>query len=735
MSRLTSRHPLNLYYHGGEYVKICGSQDGYFPDFGHHLAGEMGGVWLHPIKLLDGFWLKVTDLERGISVWARADAFVSEPWGGRFEYDHWLGHIPVSIERSQFAPEREKGFVADYRVFANAGLPVRLRLELLVRTDLRPVWFSEQAGVVDGDRDVPVEIADRQVLVKDQDNSWFVRVGTDLPGTAVEADPELYGPEFTAGAGCGISFAAEVELQAGETFDFRLFAAGSYTSQEECDRSYELISQRHEALLAEKQALYREIAERASLEIEGEPGLNEAFAWAKWNNQWLVQTVDGLGRGLTAGGPTYPWWFGCDSTYALQGVLAIGDPGLARDTLDLLLKKSEETNGNGRVVHEITTLGAVANPGNTQETAHYIAFVWEMFQWTGDEALLRRHYDYCVKGIEWLLGEMDPDGDLFPSGYGIIEIAGLNMELIDSAVYTAQALRAMAAMSGFFGEHERSAKYGELAERAAEAVNRVFWREADGLYADAVAPREMVAAKREAMVSLAEKHGVAGYGEYMERILQDTAGQEGDIPWLLNKNWVIVTPMEAGIADPDKAARALETMRSDVFVGEYGTYLSGILQQGTMTISTGVHAVAEAENGHPDEALELLRRMLRTFSSALPGSFSEMSPDYGCVVQAWTLYALAVPVIRGFFGVRPQAHRRVLRLNPQLPAVWHDRECKLSGLNIAGVRFDIVIRPGTDGQGRVVTVRNDERWRVVLELNGERLESDEPWIEWEVGGK
>ncbi|WP_270619985.1 glycogen debranching protein [Paenibacillus macerans] len=530
MSRLTSRHPLNLYYHGGEYVKICGSQDGYFPDFGHHLAGEMGGVWLHPIKLLDGFWLKVTDLERGISVWARADAFVSEPWGGRFEYDHWLGHIPVSIERSQFAPEREKGFVADYRVFANAGLPVRLRLELLVRTDLRPVWFSEQAGVVDGDRDVPVEIADRQVLVKDQDNSWFVRVGTDLPGTAVEADPELYGPEFTAGAGCGISFAAEVELQAGETFDFRLFAAGSYTSREECDRSYELISQRHEALLAEKQALYREIAERASLEIEGEPGLNEAFAWAKWNNQWLVQTVDGLGRGLTAGGPTYPWWFGCDSTYALQGVLAIGDPGLARDTLDLLLKKSEETNGNGRVVHEITTLGAVANPGNTQETAHYIAFVWEMFQWTGDEALLRRHYDYCVKGIEWLLGEMDPDGDLFPSGYGIIEIAGLNMELIDSAVYTAQALRAMAAMSGFFGEHERSAKYGELAERAAEAVNRVFWREADGLYADAVAPREMVAAKREAMVSLAEKHGVAGYGEYMERILQDTAGQEGRHP-------------------------------------------------------------------------------------------------------------------------------------------------------------------------------------------------------------
>lgn len=42
MAGITSRHPFNLYYNAGEYIKICGAQDGYFPDFGHHVPNEMG---------------------------------------------------------------------------------------------------------------------------------------------------------------------------------------------------------------------------------------------------------------------------------------------------------------------------------------------------------------------------------------------------------------------------------------------------------------------------------------------------------------------------------------------------------------------------------------------------------------------------------------------------------------------------------------------------------------------
>ncbi|MFF2016604.1 glycogen debranching protein [Paenibacillus sp. NPDC058177] len=731
MARTTSKHPFNLYYNGGEYVKICGTQDGYFPDFGHHVANEMGGVWLHPIKLLDGFWLKLTDKKRNISVWSRADGFISEPWGSRFQYDHGLSYIPVSMERTQFAPEHVKGMTAAYEIKHYGDEELQLQVELLFRTDLRPVWYSDEVGIHDGAADEATVLNPREVLVKDSSHDWYTLVGTDLPGDQVETRPDLYGPEFTAGAGCGIAFRTELRLAPGEKHSFNLFVAGSHTSREEVEETYRHLSAHYASLLAEKREVYNAIADRAKLTIEGENEWNEAFTWAKWNNQWLIQKVDGIGRALTAGGPTYPWWFGCDNTYSLQGVLAIGDPQLAKDTLNLLLQKSEEVNGNGRFIHEVTTLGAVSNKGNTQETAHYIAFVWDLFLWTGDEELLRRHYDYCVKGIDWLLGEMDPDGDLFPSGYGIIEIAGLNMELIDSAVYTAQALRAMAEMSGYLQDSEAQNKYSELAQRCADAVNKYFWQEEEGLYADAVAPASDVAPKVDYMVSLAEGQGINDYREYVDGLLaasgEDVSADRG---WLLNKNWVIVTPMEAGIAEPDKARRALDNMRNDTFIGEYGTYLSGMYQQGTMTISTGVHAVAEVANGNPDAALDLLNRMKRSFSRVMPGSFSEMSPDYGCVVQAWTIYAIAVPFIRHFFGVEPFAANQELKIKPQLPAAWNGKACSLEHLVVADAQFDLTLTQN-DGTLKAV-IHNEAGWKVTVDWNGETVTSSEKHIELEL---
>ena len=48
----------NPYLTAGDKTYIIGTQDGNFPDLGGHTPGEMGGVWNHLIKLLDGFWVK-----------------------------------------------------------------------------------------------------------------------------------------------------------------------------------------------------------------------------------------------------------------------------------------------------------------------------------------------------------------------------------------------------------------------------------------------------------------------------------------------------------------------------------------------------------------------------------------------------------------------------------------------------------------------------------------------------
>lgn len=716
-----SKHPFNVYLTAGEYMKVIGTQDGYFPDFGHHVANEMGGVWLHPIKLLDGFWLRLTDLDRDLSVWSKADEFISHPWGSQFRYDHNLGHIPVAVERTQFAPELEKGFVARYELFNYSKTETRLNLQLLARTDLRPVWFSETIGIRDGE-DVIEKKSDRLALAKDSGNDWFALIGTDLPGDQYESG-QLYGPEFTSGNGRGVKFETTVTLQPQERLTFHLFVAGSYASEEECERTYSVITGDYDELLEAKMRACEAIRQRAELEVEGEPEINEIFAWVKWNNQWLVQQVDGIGRGLTAGSPTYPWWFGCDNSYSLQGVLALGDHQLAKDTARLIHDTSVKANGNGRIIHEVTTMGAVANTGNTQETAHYIALVWEMYRWIGDRSILEQNMEYCEKGIDWLLGEMDPDGDLLPSGYGIIEIAGLNMELIDSAVYTAKAVQAIASMSRELGDEAKAAEYSRLAERIIRAVNDMYWNEREGLYADAVAPKKDIVPKVDFMVSMAEKRGAADYQAYLERTLAEVDDENEDRGWIINKNWVISTPMEAGIADRDKGERAIANMRNEDFIGEYGSYLSGSFRQHTMTISTGVHAVAEAKYGNAEASLDLLKRMNRTFSKVLPGSMSEMSPDYGCVVQAWTVYALVVPIVSHFIGLQPEAYNNQLVIQPNLPSSWEGKWVRLRNALVGSSSVDVSVK--SDNGQLFAEIRNESGLEITVSWNGKTVTSSE----------
>ena len=43
------------YVTAGDRVYMVGHQDGSFPELGWHIEKEMGGIWDHPVKLMDGF--------------------------------------------------------------------------------------------------------------------------------------------------------------------------------------------------------------------------------------------------------------------------------------------------------------------------------------------------------------------------------------------------------------------------------------------------------------------------------------------------------------------------------------------------------------------------------------------------------------------------------------------------------------------------------------------------------
>lgn len=696
-----------------EAVKVITTQEGYFPDFGHHQDYEMGGIWLHPIKLFDGFWLRFHDHGAAHpATWVAADTCRVFPWGVEQSAGHYgstLGSTPVRITRTLVAPEEAHGVLVTYRL-QNDGNARTVSLEFLARTDLHPVWFSDTAGWQDGDDHGQWLEQEGLFLAKDGQNEWYASLGASRKPDRT-AIGQQFGPEITAGRGVSVSlFYDSLPLAADEELELTFFLAGSFESKEDCLSQHARLSG-GEDFLSSKKARYDALAARCRL-TGVDPRFSDICEWIRVHSDWLTVDAGRFGRGLTAGAPEYLWWFGCDSCYAVQGLLATGEAQLARDTLLLLLRYSEQCNGDGRIAHEIVTSGVCANPGNTQETAHFLTAIWLYCEWTGDFSILDEAFPYLEKSVAWLR-EQDEDGDLFPSGYGIMEIPGLNSELIDTAVYACTAYDAFSNMCRRLGRTAQAQEYADLAARVRDAVNTGLWDDRAGLYCDAFTSLPEVEGKLSQILGRASGEEGERLRRYAQELLEEKrALGSRESGWLLNRNWVICLPMEMGLAPEDKAQRALDTMDTPQFVGPFGAYLDALSRSRTMTISTGALAVSQARYGHPDRALRLLCRMFSTFGMAGPATLPEMSPDYGCFVQAWTVYAAFVPIVRYFFGIQPDADKGRLVIAPCPPAGWEN--AALEHVPVLG--GSVSVRLEKTAQGLRCTVEGDPKAPVVFSL-------------------
>ena len=659
------------YVTAGDRAYLIGTQDGKFPDMGQHIPGEMGGLWLPPIKLIDGFEARIAQAgsDREIPLSESAE-MVAYPYGNLFRYGRVLDGLEV--DRFQFSPDQRQGLIVEYRFRNASDRARRLRLQWAVKTDLRPGWYADRLGIRDGEDVVDWDPKDRIFIARDLDNPWFCVWGAVPSADARRAEH----PHPIQTHGRGVTAASEhtVTVGAESTSTLTFVISGSTHSQSEAVGIYHDLAEHHAVLLTQKVAHYRSIINRARIRIP-DPRLEEVYSWVRINMEWLVRDVPGVGRGLSGGFMEYPWWFGTE-TYSLEALTASGDFALARQTLRLLRKYSDQVNGNGRIPHEITTDGQVVNRGNTQETAQFVMTVGKVFEWTGDRDFAREMYPAVQRAIAWLQDQMDQKP--FPEGYGIMEVYGLNAELIDVAVYTQQALEAAARIAESLNDTDAKVRYGKLASGLKDRINRRFWIEPDGTYADFYGSKSQAVSAAEGAIRQIGFRRAAGELSgrdrdliaYYERLkAKFSAMPEGDRAWITNKNWVIATPMETGIAPRSRAIRLLDEIRRENS-GAYGPYLSAVERRSMMTISTGVQAVAEGEYGRTDEAMWYVGRIVQTFNRVTPGSISEMMPDHGCFTIAWTSYGIVVPLIEHVFGIRPDAANKTIVFEPHLPTGW-----------------------------------------------------------------
>jgi len=715
----------------GDRVYIIGHQDGSFPDLGWHVTGEMGGVWDHPIKLMDGFTASIKTQDDNQSFCLdKAERFINYPMANRHHFS-WTEENMV-VDRTQFIPDGVEGAMVEFRITNQGTESKEIIFSFTGMIDLRPTWLGERTAMIDGEDDISFDEKTSAVMAKDKNNPWFTAFGSTLPAR-YSNDPTGCQPVARKGLGKDATLSYSLTLPAQVEVIIPIFIAGSYQSEEALWANYDIIKTNGQEKLLQKIDRYKKIDNTSRLTIPDKE-IMQMYEWLKYNTDWLVRNVPEQGIGLSAGLPDYPWWFGADATYSLQGVLATGDHALARNTILLLNKISHLTNNNGRVVHEVSTNGSVYNPGNINETAQFITLVNHYYAWTGDKELITQLYPDLKKGMNWLLQERDPDGNHYPNGSGMMEIPGLEseLEMIDVAVYTQQALVSIAELARAVGENDGAVEYQKLADELKIKINSEWWQPLESSFGDfrgtVAEATPILDAALIRSDTLGKTWAVAELKNTQKQMKRYAAGQR--VPHVIYHNWVVNTPMETGIADTDKAQIALK--KAKTYENPYGAFVTGIDRTeeadsvvlksrkkifsytgAVMTLPTSVLAVGAANYGNVEEALGYMHKLHQSFSYALPGSMYEVSPDFGMITQAWNIYGVAVPIVKQFFGIQPMAYEKRISISPNLPSSWN--EASIEHVKVGDNSVSISInRKGDHQEYRIQQTVSD--WTIIFNV-------------------
>ena len=588
-----------------------GSMDGSFPRVGR-LDGDQGGIWCHPIKLVDTFGFEVLEAE-------------TKPWRllgpTRFEHDFASASFHferngINATRRDFVPGNEPALVSWLTLRNNTGRPRELTLRFLAAVHLRPSYESQ---LPDG----PDVVEYRDGLFEGSDlamkGKWGVVFGSD-------ASPTDHG---TAGTNGFLSYRVKLPAHGESTLQF--LVVGEHQGGVEAARArFQSIAQQTTGLLDSRQALYRErILGGVKFECS-DPAMNDAFLCAKAN---VLMSVMDLrphypAPFLAAGFPIYTWLFGCDSLHSTPGVAAAGFDEAARGTLECLLRFAGE---HQQGAHEVASNGRLLGWDHIQETPQLVAACWRHFQWTGDRRFLEKAYPVCREIIAHALATADPDADGYLEGPGLMEQAGMGPERIDSVCQLYAAFQALAGMAEALGEPGADENL-RRAEELKKRFNRDWWNPTVNMWACSL---------------------------------------RRDGTHTLDDFWAVVFPQQVGIADLDKAAIALNRIEKEWVNEEWGfvhQWKPKIAGEGVGVVHNNVLAQTAFAHGRADLGWRLLQKSAKApLQERMLGAFDETIPGGGDLVQLWSFGPFLECVIEGLAGVRPQAGAYRVDLFPQLP--------------------------------------------------------------------
>ncbi|MBK8249558.1 MAG: hypothetical protein IPK85_19495 [Gemmatimonadetes bacterium] len=405
------------------------------------------------------------------------------------------------------------------------------------------------------------------------------------------------------------------------------------------------------------------------------------FAWARTRlANFLTSNLQGR-HGLVAGyaptrpgwnhsRPGYAWFFGRDTCWCVDAMLALGMFEEARAAIDLLASTADVT---GKVAHEVSMSGVVHYDA-ADATPLFVRAVAQFAAWTGDVDTVRRWWPAVRRAVSYVAA-CDRDHDGLPEndgiGHGWIEMGPLGGGSVTSYV-AACWIDAL----------------GRIAE-VAQAVDRewVPWL---------VASRQKAVA---AMEGLRLPNGRLA-------LHRDASGRlESELTALA------AVPIALGVDRSSSRDEVLRALAHPRFMSSWGLRLipvdsprydpKGYHSGAVWPLFTGWAALADAVAGEGDRAVERLGTIAGLIGQRNLGAFDEvLHGETGdgagvCSDQAWSAAALVSPMMHGVLGLAPHPWGAGCDLRVELPPALH-------GLTVRGLRTGLTRWSARWEPGRVV---------------------------------
>ncbi len=651
-------------------------QNGQFAPLGFHVEGKMSGIFSQPFRLADGFKLSENNQELS------ANSYTFNNGEGIFGYENLQNKInAINDERMlvlTFAGDKKAVFE--------------------MQVDLQGCWTAEEVGFKNG-KTLIVETNDNYVIFKHEFEDYYVLVLT------------ISNKEKLNVQNNNVAVNINDEMQVVIAVDTSLNSVKKWLEKINVEQLVAKTHTRREELLS-KTKIKTNCTE-----------FDKSFDSLKLNYDMLVQHSDKLGECYTAGCPDFMWLFGCDTTYGIHGTLAVGQVEMTKKSLRLLKDISVKTNGNGRVVHEISPFGLVYNEGNLQETPHFVTAVYEVFKWTGDTEFLDEMLDFCIDGIKWAESKIQA-GSLCPKGAGIVEVHGIDGRVIDIAILMVNAYAQLAKLCEFKGKTEKSTDFTNKKLALEKEILGKFYCKDEEFFADIICTYDEIKQSRDVLVNSIKNTVTMTkvLGEYFDKILAKTYSENELIPVVI-KNWVTILPYAEDFVPQEIKAKGVAQMKTAAFYNNCGMKLACKCDDKSdpvhdiytlnksMSINTGYLAEVFAKNNEVDRGFDLLLDLVSTMDKGMPGAISEILPDDGCFMQFWSGYGIHHVFIRNILGINPDAPNKQVFITPNLPKKLDFVE--IENLKIGDCIFDFNFKR-ENGRVVVSTKQSDDSYKVVM---------------------